>query len=80
MNGKKARNLRKIVRESLGNLPERKYTHTNVHTRQFFTGRTNLDGTPRMIPMELFTVELVGCQRAAYQKTKHLHHIYHSQD
>lgn len=76
MNGKKARNLRKLIRTELEHLPERQYHATKVHTREFFSGSTNLDGTPRMIPLELCTVELVACQRVAYKKAKQLHHMY----
>lgn len=76
MNGKQARKLRKIVREDMPNFPERQYRHVNVHTKQYATGTINLDGTPRYIPLELSTVELVACQRVAYQKAKQLHHMY----
>lgn len=77
MNGKQARNLRKLVREDMGQLPLVQYEEKNLHTRWLNTGVLNLDGTPKMVPFTTSTRELGGCQRKAYQKAKKLHHLFH---
>jgi len=76
MNGKQSRRLRKIIREDMKDFPPIQYQETKVHNKNFFTGNTNLDGTPQFITMRLSTRELVACQRKAYQVAKSLHHMY----
>lgn len=76
MNGKQAKRLRQIIREDMGNYPVTQYTEVNVHDKQFFTGQTNLDGSPQYVPVRCSTRELVACQRKAYQLAKQLHHQY----
>lgn len=76
MNGKQARNLRKIVKDNLTTLPVVDYKETNTHEKLFFGGH-NTDGTVRYIPVEVSTRVLDGCQRQHYQRMKHYHNAYY---
>lgn len=66
MNGKQARNLRKLIREEIPDLPEVSYKRTNKRTKVTLSGNT----------YETFTLELAGCHRGLYQRAKQLHYQY----
>lgn len=76
MNGKKARNLRKLVANEMPQLPERNYRRTNVHNRLYPNGRLDTEGKPSFDVVEVCTMVLAGCQRKAYKGAKKLHHLY----
>lgn len=77
MNGKKARNLRKMVKEELGDLDSVKYEHIQ-HPERLVQVGVKSDGNPEYEVVTPTTVRLVAaCQRRIYQQTKALHHEYY---
>lgn len=75
MNGKAARNLRKLLKKELGDtLPETTY-EDKKHTRTFISG-TSLDGSPQFSSYEVYTRRLSSCLRALYQRAKKRHYQY----
>lgn len=76
MNGKKARNLRKLIEKNIPDLPKVEYAEKNQREK-LFPGGLNSDGTPRYTPLIVSTRVLENCQRQVYQKAKTIHHAYH---
>lgn len=75
MNGKKARELRNIVRNSAEHLPVVNYVDT-PHQKMLPVGFTS-DGKLKYEVFTLFQRRLEDCQRHLYQKAKVYHHFFY---
>lgn len=76
MNGKQARNLRKLVKDNAPQFPAKTYTKTNKAEKLYIKG-TKTDGMPEYGSYESYTLVLGDCQRALYQRAKKLHGMYY---
>lgn len=74
MNGKQARNLRKLI-ERNSNIPAKVYEEVKHNERLMQVGLT-AEGKPNYVPHTPVTIELGECQRHYYQRAKKLHHLY----
>lgn len=73
MNGKKARELRKVARSVLPNNKEVEHTLITHEKKDIETGRFNTDGTKELIPFIPQTLVLSpDCVRKYYQELKKL--------
>lgn len=72
MNGKKARNIRKMVEKTLGHLPEIAYQDIERKPRLVETGKFNPDGTQQRVVYTPTTRILKDCQREVYQQLKNM--------
>lgn len=77
MNGKQARNLRKIVKEEASNLEAVKYENVDHNERLVMVG-TGIDGKPKYEVYKPVTVKMNNyCQRRIYQQLKRFHSQYY---
>ena len=76
MNGKQARNLRKLVKEQDPLAPPLFYIKANRADKLYIKG-TKTDGMPEYGSYESYTSELGYCQRALYQRAKKLHGMFY---
>ena len=76
MNGKQARNLRRVVRQEASHLEEVAY-EVERHPERIRLVGTKVDGSPQYESYQPETVRLANhCQRHIYQNLKALHHSF----